>query len=160
MTFRYDTYCGLYCGACSVLVANETEQLTEAAGKWDMKPEELVCSGCKSGVDCVYSQNCQLRKCAQDKQIEFCVECDDYPCQQLIDFRNDDRPHHSAVLSNLNRIRKIGVRNWLTEQKTRWSCSMCGARFSWYDETCAQCGSKLYNCQSEENALSGKDGQV
>jgi rRNA maturation endonuclease Nob1 len=78
----------------------------------------------------------------------------------LTDFRNDSHPHHSVVLVNLNRIQKVGVRNWLTEQKTRWSCSMCGTRFTWYDETCAHCGSILYNCRSEENDLPGKDGQV
>jgi hypothetical protein len=159
MAFRYDTYCGLYCGACPVLVANETGQLAETARKWDMKPEELVCGGCKSGVECVYCRSCRLKACAQDKQIESCVECAEYPCLQLIDFRNDSHPHHSAVLGNLSRIRKIGVRNWLTEQKTRWSCSMCGTRFTWYDETCAQCGSRLYNCRSEDDELSREDGK-
>ena len=160
MLFRYDTYCGLYCGACPALVANEAEQVPETARRWDIKPGEPLCNGCKSGVESVYCQDCQIRQCAQDKQIEFCVECDEYPCQQMIDFRNDSHPHHSAVLVNLSRIQKIGVRNWLTEQKSRWSCPECGTRFTWYDETCEQCRSKLYNCQSEDKELSREDGHT
>ena len=27
MKIRYDTYCGLYCGACAVLIANETDEV-------------------------------------------------------------------------------------------------------------------------------------
>jgi predicted RNA-binding Zn-ribbon protein involved in translation (DUF1610 family) len=63
-------------------------------------------------------------------------------------------------LVNLSRIQKIGVRNWLTEQKSRWSCPECGTRFTWYDETCDLCRNKLYNCQSEDKKLPREDGQA
>ena len=33
MKFRYDTYCGLYCGACPVILAIEENRLEEFAEK-------------------------------------------------------------------------------------------------------------------------------
>jgi hypothetical protein len=39
MDYRYDTVCGLYCGACDVLLANEKHEVASLAKAWDMKPE-------------------------------------------------------------------------------------------------------------------------
>jgi len=154
MAFRYDTYCGLYCGACPVLIGNETGKLAEIARRWGAKPGDLVCRGCKSGVESVYCKKCDLKSCAEDKRVEFCCDCDDYPCSKLTDFVDDQHAHHSVVLRNLSRIKKIGVRNWLTEQKTRWSCPECSTRFTWYDQACAQCGGRLFNSRDEEKGIS------
>ena len=153
MESRYDTYCGLYCGACDVLRANEEGTVEQAAQEWNMKPEELRCCGCKSTVNAVYCVECELKKCAEAKQIEFCFKCDAFPCERLVAFKNDECPHHSIVLKNLELIYKNGVDTWLTDQKQRWSCSTCGTKFSWYDRVCKKCGSKLYNCEDEEKDL-------
>ena len=61
---RYDTYCGLYCGSCMVLKANEEGKLEKLSEKWGDKPEELICEGCKSSVNSVYCADCDIKKSA------------------------------------------------------------------------------------------------
>ena len=80
MDFRLDSYCGLYCGACDVLIANWNGTIDELAQAWDMHPDDLRCWGCKSDTVCIYCTDCTIRQCAQSRQIEFCFECEDFPC--------------------------------------------------------------------------------
>jgi hypothetical protein len=41
MDFRYDTSCGLYCGACDVLQANKSGTVETLAQAWGMEPDQL-----------------------------------------------------------------------------------------------------------------------
>lgn len=154
--YIYDTYCGLNCGACHTLMANERgdeQWINAAAERGNRKPEELRCHGCKTDVTAVYCTNCGMRVCAREKNLEFCSECTDYPCERIKSFRHDQAPHHSAVLKNLERIKEIGREKWLVEQKARWSCTECGTRFGWYSEKCSKCGAELYNAVAEDKDL-------
>lgn len=154
--FVYDTYCGLNCGACRTLIANEEKDeqwLADAAEKRGRTLEEMHCHGCKTDVTAVYCRNCGMRICAREKGLEFCSECSDYPCEKIKRFRNDDAPHHSAIMKNLERIGEIGKEEWLVEQKARWSCDQCGTRFSWYSEQCTECGAELHNAIAEEKDI-------
>ena len=153
MTFRYDSFCGLYCGACDALMATKAgtvDQLAEEVGK---EGTDLVCRGCKSDVNAVYCTSCQIKECAEGKDVEFCFECDEYPCATLRAFQEDEHDHHSVVLENLERIKKVGPSQWLEEQDQRWACSCCWSRHSWYDERCAECGALLYDCRCEADDL-------
>lgn len=156
MDFRYDSYCGLYCGACDVLVANEKDEVEKAAKAWNMKPEQLRCHGCKSTINAVFCADCVIKPCAETREIEFCSQCDEYPCSRLREFRDDENPHHSIVLRNLDFIREQGVDAWLEEQRDRWSCPGCGEKCSWYDKTCRKCGAQWYNCEDEDKDLKGE----
>lgn len=151
--YRTDTYCGLYCGACDIFQANENNTLSSLAENWNMKKEDLVCQGCKSSIVSVYCKTCDIRSCAQQKKVEFCNECEFYPCSFIESFQKDQNPHHSIILVNLKRIKEVGLENWLVEQKVRWQCPSCQERFSWYSETCNNCGDSLYNCIKEEKQL-------
>ena len=153
MKFRYDTYCGLYCGACAVLIANKKGTVDKRAQEWEMNPEDIACHGCKTDVISVYCKTCDIKECAENRTIEFCCECEEYPCARIVEFRNDECPHHSVVLVNLDTIKKEGVSKWLNNQETRWSCPECGAQSQWYDKVCSQCGSALYSCVDEEKDL-------
>lgn len=159
MASRYDTYCGLYCGACDTLLANEQDRVGLLARRWKMSAEALTCRGCKSGVASVWCTKCEIRRCAMARGVEFCFECTDYPCNQLRAFAADDSPHHSVVLKNLEAIRVKGVAAWLEEQKARWSCPQCGTRFSWYDRRCGRCRQRLYDCRGEEADLRSAGGR-
>jgi len=157
MKNRHDSYCGLYCGACPIGIANELddlEALKRMASEWEMNPSDLTCSGCKTDSTAVFCTNCRMRLCAREKKLEFCFECDVFPCNELTEFRNDNAHHHSAVFFNLTKIREAGPEAWLTAQAARWSCPECGERFGWYSETCSRCGIKLYNSVSEEEDMS------
>jgi hypothetical protein len=150
MEYRYDAVCGLYCGACRVVQADEGGYTDALAEEWGRKPEDLVCHGCKSEVTASFCRDCTFRSCAQSKGIEYCFECGEFPCTTLIDFRDDKSVHHSAVLRNSEAMRQQGVVQWLRDQKERWLCSACGTAFWWYAKVCKTCGASLRDCESEE----------
>lgn len=156
MSFQYDSYCGLNCGACQVMGANERGDkawLEKFAAEHKCKPEDLICHGCKSPEAAICCADCDTKVCAEGKGVEFCIECTEFPCQRLSDFHNDKYPHHSAIFKNLAAIREKGVEAWLAEEKKRWACPKCGERFYWYSEKCAKCGTELYNATKEEPDL-------
>ena len=150
MAYRYDTYCGVYCGACHALRATEEGRVEEQAKAWGRDPEEVRCHGCKSDV---FSGHCRawgIKSCAVEREVEFCFECAEYPCDRLIAFRDDEWPHHSAVTRNLAELERLGLARWLEVQAARWRCPACGHKTSWYDETCPDCGSKVVSSRDEE----------
>lgn len=156
MEYRYDAPCGIYCGACGTLNAFREGRLEEHSKLVNEDPELLKCAGCKTDVNATYCEGCFIRDCAADQGIEFCFECEDFPCDALVDFKNDKWPHHSRVLKNLAEIRDKGLDVWLEERAKRWSCPECGKGFTWYEDTCEKCGAKLYDCRAEDKDLSSR----
>ena len=84
-------FCGDDCNACPRYIATQSgdaERLKEAAAMWKragwrdeiVPPEEMVCHGCASVKSCRYDD---IRKCAQEKRIDNCGRCNDYPCKQI-----------------------------------------------------------------------------
>ena len=69
--FRFDTYCGLYCGACLVLGANQKNEVEQVAKEWKMQPEEIKCFGCKTETNSIFCIDCEIKLCAQKKKVEF-----------------------------------------------------------------------------------------
>ena len=112
--------CGLFCGAC---------------GAQD-------CDGCLSDRIDNIVEKCTFRNCSKDRNIDFCCFCNDYPCQKLHDFMNDEWSHHWTIKPNLEYIKKNGVKNWLRTQMQEYSCNNCGAAINWYQKTCP-CGNQL-----------------
>ncbi len=146
---RYDTYCGLYCGACELLTHTRN-------GKNQNGAKGLICSGCKGDTPSKYTNGCDIRKCAHGKGVDFCFECDDHPCQVINEFCGSGDPHHSSILDNLKALKHIGLEEWLEQQRERWCCKNCGTPFSWYDENCDKCGASHYNSLKEEKDIDDK----
>jgi hypothetical protein len=76
MSFRFDSFCGLYCGACETLIANMENKVNELAKNLGRTSEDVTCHGCKTTVNSVYCRKCELKRCAKDRKIEFCCECE------------------------------------------------------------------------------------
>jgi hypothetical protein len=150
-----DSYCGIYCGACSVYVHGETGRADGFVACLGSVPkEEIACRGCKS--DTVYAgcRICTLRDCAVKKGFAHCVDCSDYPCKMYGKWQIGAKlvPHSLEAPSSLEAIKRDGTASWLAAQQKRWSCSDCGAPFSWYAAKCHQCGREL---ASQAYELSG-----
>jgi hypothetical protein len=153
MGFRYDTFCGLYCGACDVLQANQDGMVEELARAWGMDPGQLRCHGCKTDVNAVYCRQCGIKACARDRVLEYCFQCADHACPRLVGFWTDGCAHHALARRGLDALRRQGLDPWLAEQRARWSCPRCGAGFTWYDTQCRACGTPVYNCQDRERRI-------
>ena len=156
-----DTYCGIYCGACSIMMAGKTGKSDRLASFWspgrigkflafqnvphDEKDLVLECGGCKSDRVFINCRGCAIRKCAIEKRVDHCNDCGEFPCPTYREWKNIQvmLPHLKETDGNLDAIGKSGVSAWLTEQEKKWACPGCGTAFSWYAETCGTCGRDL-----------------
>lgn len=145
-TELHDSYCGICCGACSVLVHGVTGQSDGFTSCLKAIPAaELACLGCKSELVYGGCRNCSIRSCAKERAVSHCCECSSYPCAMYSKWEKASRflPHVREAATNLSQIRQHGVDAWVEAQTSRWACPRCGTRFSWYAAACGQCGQNL-----------------
>ena len=64
MKEQIDTYCGLCCATCEYKKENN-------------------CKGCISSGGKPFHGECEIAECAKKKNIRFCGECSDFPCDIL-----------------------------------------------------------------------------
>ncbi len=99
-------YCGLSCGKCIFYrqgeIRKNADSLRQPLGDFDRYAErfssfdekfrkypefkefleyltEADCDGCRAGK-CKYP-NCGVQPCASEKGIDFCFQCDEFPCE-------------------------------------------------------------------------------
>jgi len=72
-----------------------------------------------------------MRKCAAEIDIDFCVECQDYPCQEIKNFQSK-MPHRAELWKSQDRIKEIGWEKWYLEMAEYYSCKECGTINGWY----------------------------
>ena len=135
--------CGLYCPACTIYIGSteEPERLAATAGRFGVSVEEARCNGCRSDVQSFYCQACEIKKCADDRGLEFCSFCDEYPCQMLKEFQAQ-LPHRAELFEDGERIREAGGDQWFEEVRARYICQACSAINSAYDLACRKCGNE------------------
>ncbi len=150
---RMDSFCGLYCGACEIFLARRKGLLGELAEKWGREKSEILCHGCKTEIVSIYCRSCSIKACVGEKKLQYCFQCRLFPCKKLLDFKNDQHPHHSIVFRNLELIKNLGAKQWLEEQERRWQCQGCNNPFSWYDDHCSSCGNIVKNSVIEEKEV-------
>lgn len=165
MNQNFDTYCGNYCGACSIMVAYRTgnkdslaSHFTEENLRAMLKARgiavtendsfELKCHGCKTDTVFHNCKHCKIRGCAGSRNVEHCFDCGEYPCElyhELLlnkDFQQK-LPHLKLVQRNLRVIQEVGTEKWLEAQGNLWKCPQCQTKSSWYARTCTHCGEDL-----------------
>ena len=135
----YDTFCGIYCGACLCNIAGETGTVEEIARKLNRSVEQLTCTDCKTELH----EDCCFVTCCTAKGLNNCSECPEMPCDEVTNFANDGVKHHAVIITNLLRIREIGLPDWLREQKGKYTCPHCKARTGWSYTKCENCGQEL-----------------
>ena len=133
--------CGLYCGACAAYIGTREDpaRLALLAARMGYTVEEIRCDGCRARKVSKYCKTCGLVACANEKGYEFCVECAEFPCAQLMAF-GSERPHRAEILQDLRRIEEVGRDAWIVEVSARYTCAKCGAANSAYDLRCRRCG--------------------
>ncbi len=160
-TYNYDSYCGIYCGACDIHVAYVTGQRSRFASffteptlkalitlrniPYQQSDLGLKCHGCKSDTVFINCSDCPIRACAVARKVEHCIDCGDYPCAILQKRKTMEGllPHLAGNHENMASIRKSGLEQWLLEQDAKWKCPECQTRFAWYTGHCSYCGADL-----------------
>jgi hypothetical protein len=150
--------CGTYCGACPAYIAKHSEDKQikmklqkgfSSAPKKALKTipdpswmDGILCDGCLSGGEIAFHcQNCSMKVCAANKQnVTRCSDCEELPCYRITNMINTGLLHRAEYLPNLEKIREMGVQEWVKYEEERWRCPQCGLPMSWYDAECSGCG--------------------
>ena len=126
--------CGLDCNICSQALL-------------DVNP----CPGCNGSNEnkpefCALYCGIILCKKRKDNNYQYCDECPDYPCEDVMEKENrytTQYPHRESPLENLKMIREEGMEAFLEHERQHWTCPECGNPFSVHNETCVKCHAQL-----------------
>lgn len=150
--------CGTFCGACPAYLSKhgsaertkaETPRGSSSGPVKELKtiPDPswmagLLCDGCLSGGELPdHCRNCSMKMCTADKEnVSRCSDCDELPCHRILEMIDTGLLHRAEYLSNLGKIRGLGVEEWIKCEEERWRCPQCGLPMSWYDCECVRCG--------------------
>lgn len=104
------------------------------------KKRKMKCIGCKPrDKSCAFLKK-YCKKLAK-KEVEYCFECDDFPCSHLEKLDSTYRKgYHMSMIENLEYIRDHGMDAFLKQQNNRYACSHCGAICCVHTNVCYACG--------------------
>jgi hypothetical protein len=135
--------CGLHCGKCFAFnegeIRNYSLLLKESLGDFDAYAKRFVelidepsflkypkfkelltyfsagqCQGCRK-EKCKMFKNCRVRDCHVQKNVDFCFQCPDFPCNNT---GFDEHLHKRSVDINW-RLKEIGVEKYYEEIKDK-----------------------------------------
>jgi len=104
--------CGLDCFNCPMYLAKENHELrTSISKRMGIPVEKASCEGCRNEKGTIaflgMSEPCNVFRCIDKKDIKFCCDCSDFPCDHLHPYadRASQVPHNTKVF-NLCLIKK------------------------------------------------------
>jgi len=123
--FQMTAPCGLDCFNCQFYLANKDleamQMVEELSGQLQIPVEKMQCDGCRKHDGIIPLQQhifgeahrCAAYECSKDKAVDFCGQCNDFPCDNLHPYADkaDTLPHNTKVF-NLCLINKMGLKKW------------------------------------------------
>ncbi|MCK4237614.1 MAG: DUF3795 domain-containing protein [Candidatus Lokiarchaeota archaeon] len=104
--------CGLDCGNCDIYNASNNPEIAHQLvkqfdGAWeDVKAEDFHCNGCRGDITKCWTLDCWIRECCvNNKNLEYCYECQEFPCIKLKKWANKSERYGNA----LNQLKKMKV---------------------------------------------------
>jgi hypothetical protein len=118
--------CGMDCGICEMHTCEENSPLYDRLIERGIPKESIPCKGCRTikGMCPVIKEKCKTFMCYSGRNINFCYECDEFPCRKLHPAadRAEILPHNLKIF-NLCTIKNSGIEEFLdrsTEIKLRY----------------------------------------
>jgi len=116
--------CGIPCFHCpSYLAAQNPEIRKRVAEVLDVPEEKAVCEGCRPQEGRIKllkpDQQCKIYQCNVDRNIEFCNECDDFPCERLHPYADKANFPHNTKMFQLCMMKKLGFEKWANEEAAK-----------------------------------------
>ena len=107
--------CGLDCSCCQMFMAKDSPRLRITIhDKTGIPIEEASCSSCRGEEGVIgchqMTEPCAVFKCSQERKIQFCCDCADFPCElyQPLAHQASENPHNLKIY-NLCLIKKMGA---------------------------------------------------
>ncbi len=114
---KLTAYCGIDCFNCELFEDNITKEMQQRMAKLlDKKEEDIICQGCKVSGCIITPYDCPTKECAVERNLQFCSDCDDFPCDKLHPTADQASSlPHNMKMYNLCRIKSIGIEEWAKE---------------------------------------------
>jgi hypothetical protein len=111
--------CGLDCGTCDIRRAPTDPDSAQVVVAWFRKmgwleedegiveviERRMYCNGCRADRSVHWSPECPLLICCVDERhLEHCAQCQDFMCEKLEAFANDEHEHHREAVETLKRL--------------------------------------------------------
>jgi hypothetical protein len=135
--------CGIHCGKCFAFsdgaIRKSGLELKTALGNFDVYAQRFVdlidepvfkkypdfkelltyfttveCKGCRKEM-CKLFKDCRVRDCHKEKNVDFCFQCADFPC----DHTGFDSHLHKRSVDINNRMKDIGIEKYYEEIKDK-----------------------------------------
>ena len=105
--------CGLVCSECDIFRALNNPEIAQKIVDWfkeerdtEIKIEDIRCLGCKGDRTKHWSPDCWILNCCVDnKGLEFCYECEEFPCDGLNDWAHGSE-RYAEALERLERMKQ------------------------------------------------------
>ena len=125
--------CGLNCAKCDIYRAcHGDERLRDEIMEWfrkerneTMKREQIKCGGCRGPPTIHWSPDCRMMHCTGERGLQYCFECEDFPCSILDEFSSDGVSHHRRTVENMKRMKELGLEAWIAEKEREGQCKFC-----------------------------------
>ena len=85
--------------------------------KW-LASQDKPCKGCRFGGGWSWDPDCLVRNCCTQKGIDFCYQCEDFPCKKLKEEPLLERK--KAVIEANNQIKTMGIENWMRQLRKKY----------------------------------------
>ena len=115
--------CGIDCFNCELYYTNidnffgtMSEERKNAFVSRGFTKEKLLCKGCRISGCTMIPDKCDTLECVKTKNIDFCFDCDDFPCSKLQPLAEGaERYPHNLKIYNLITIKNKGLEKWASE---------------------------------------------
>ena len=107
--------CGLPCFECYMYLANENAEMKKTVMETlGVSEDEAICRGCRNekGKCSHLPVKCRVYPCVEEKGINNCSECVDFPCDYLHPYEDMAKLWHNTKVFNLCLIKKLGLEKW------------------------------------------------
>jgi hypothetical protein len=148
MNPEYMSPCGLYCGVCAVLYATRDDNAKfkaalanlyrgKIANSDHLTADDIKCKGCLSDSPFGFCKTCEIKTCCQEKGIEGCHECNDFPCKLIEDFPMP--VGKKVILRSVPYRKQHGTAKWVQDEEARYACPGCGHQLFRGAQRCNRC---------------------
>jgi hypothetical protein len=131
---KHVTYCGLYCGLClnGCRIPRRAAELQDLLHKVRIEEwgpdlpgydgfrvflNELA--GFEPRASCrarsCGPETCAIRTCAEEKGVDACPFCSDYPCERILTLAK----RYVMLIGDGERMRAVGLEAWIEKQEAR-----------------------------------------
>ena len=110
-------------------------------GSENLCTDDIRCRGCLSENRFMHCEQCNIRKCADDRGCTGCHQCDEFPCRHIDNFSMV--VGKKVILRAVPYRRKFGTEKWIRDEEARYFCPECGNKVFRGAVKCNRCKGSL-----------------